>query len=104
MTTPIADNEPLVAIAPGVTPQEEGEIPGTFDLTLTQPAPAGGLVVDYEVERTATPGDDDEPLTGNILIPAGANRGTIEVATFDDVFIDPDETVIFWRKGRKPSN
>ncbi|MCU0546193.1 MAG: Ig-like domain-containing protein [Oscillatoriaceae cyanobacterium Prado104] len=89
----IVDNEPLVSIAAGNTPAEEGEVPGTFVVSLDRAAPAGGLVVEYAVGGTATSGDDYEALTGTVLIPQGQSTATIQLDTFDDAFIDPNETV-----------
>lgn len=56
-TLTINDNEPEVSITAGTTPNESGTT-GTFNINLTQPAPSGGLSVEYNITGTAIRGDD----------------------------------------------
>ena len=90
-------NGPSVSIAPGsVTPTESGTVAGSFVVTLSQPAPSGGLTVQYIVENrkdAATAGLDYQPLSGSVAIAPGETTATIEVTPIDDGETDPIETV-----------
>ncbi|GET43910.1 FG-GAP-like repeat-containing protein [Microseira wollei] len=102
----IEDNLPTaVNIAAGATPSESGPVNGTFTITLTKPAPVGGLTVNYSVatgENAATPTTDYQLVAGSNIsavsntsftIAAGATTATLNVAPVDDNAIDPNETV-----------
>ncbi|MFB2976907.1 FG-GAP-like repeat-containing protein [Microseira sp. BLCC-F43] len=102
----IEDNLPTaVNIAAGANPSESGPANGTFTITLTQPAPIGGLTVNYSVatgEKAATPTTDYQIVAGSNIsavtntsftISAGATTATLNVAPVDDNAIDPNETV-----------
>ncbi|MBW4662233.1 MAG: VCBS repeat-containing protein [Drouetiella hepatica Uher 2000/2452] len=88
---------PRVSIAPGTTPSEAGTttpITGRFLLTLSDPAPAGGITVTYSVGGSATAGSDYTALTGSITVAAGATSAAINVAPLLDNVVDPSETVV----------
>ncbi|HBE50835.1 MAG TPA: hypothetical protein DDW76_19180, partial [Cyanobacteria bacterium UBA11369] len=103
----IADNDPfnIVSISPGNNPNETGPTNGSFNITLTSPAPAGGLTVNYSLttgNNAATPGTDYQLVAGNNLtavtatsftIAAGATTATLNVAPVTDNAIEPNETV-----------
>lgn len=90
-------NSPTVSLAADYSsiPSEDGAV-GAFIVTLSQPAPAGGLTIDYTVESTesaATAGVDYQPLSGQVAIAAGETTAKIEVVPIDDQVYDPNETV-----------
>ncbi|MBD0362591.1 MAG: VCBS repeat-containing protein, partial [Coleofasciculus sp. C3-bin4] len=85
---------PVVSITPGTAPSESGPTRGTFLLTLSEAAPAGGLTVSYTVGGTATPGTDYTRLLGSVTFAAGDTEATIEVVPLPDTRVDPSETVI----------
>lgn len=103
----IADNDPfnIVSISPGNNPNETGPTNGSFNITLTSPAPAGGLTVNYSLatgNNAATPGTDYQLVAGNNLtavtatsftIAAGATTATLNVAPVTDNAIETNETV-----------
>ncbi|MBD1907163.1 calcium-binding protein [Trichocoleus sp. FACHB-832] len=87
---------PIVAIASGTNPRETGSTIGKFLLTLSEPAPDGGLTINYTVATdltAATPGVDYTALTGSITIAAGATTAFIDIVPLDDASLDPGETV-----------
>ena len=85
---------PIVSITPGTAPSESGPTTrGTFLLTLSEAAPAGGLTVSYTVGGTATPGTDYTRLSGSVTFAAESTQATIEVVPIPDNRLDPSETV-----------
>jgi hypothetical protein len=105
VTPPVIPNLPTlptITIAPGTNPSERGTIDGTFLVTLDNPAPAGGLTINYSVAGTATRttdytiarGDKIANLTTNsFTIAAGETKATLNVTPVDDGVKDPGETV-----------
>ncbi len=86
---------PVVSITPGTTPSESGPTTtGTFLLTLSEAAPAGGLTVSYTVGGTASRDTDYTALPGSITVAEGQRSATIEVVPLPDNRVDPSETVI----------
>ncbi|WP_254564047.1 SBBP repeat-containing protein [Oscillatoria sp. HE19RPO] len=91
VTANIADNDwPTIGIAPGISPQEQGPKTGTFNLTLSDPAPVEGIRVSYSFRGNATSGIDYNTLSGSVFIPAGATSANINIVPVDD-FIDEDD-------------
>lgn len=70
----------------------EGTTPATFAVTLS--APAGQEVrVDWTTrDGTAVAPGDYSQVSGQVVIPAGATTGTVEVAVNGDRDVEPDET------------
>ena len=66
---------------------------------LSPPAPSGGITIYYSVDNKsgdqppATPGDDYQPLSGELSVPAGASKAYIPVTIIDDSVEDSGETV-----------
>ena len=85
---------PIVSITPGTTPSESGPTRGNFVITLSEPAPVGGLTVSYTVGGTASRGSDYTALPGSITVAEGQRSATIEVVPLPDNRVDPSETVI----------
>ncbi|MFN5857624.1 MAG: FG-GAP-like repeat-containing protein, partial [Pseudanabaenaceae cyanobacterium] len=94
---------PRVSIAAGTNPVE-GNTNGTFTITLDQPAPVGGLTVNFSLAGTATNGTDytlSQSVSTNITavtgssftIAAGVTTATLAVVVPNDFIADPNETV-----------
>jgi hypothetical protein len=68
-----------------------------FQITADQP-PLVDTTVQYQATGTAQPGVDIEPLTGTVLLPAGATTATVPLLTLntDVVFIPTDMIVAHW--------
>ncbi|MET0392940.1 MAG: choice-of-anchor J domain-containing protein [Chitinophagaceae bacterium] len=87
------DAAPVVSVAAGVNAAEPATN-GTFTLTLSGPAPAGGTTVSYTLGGTATLNTDyTDPQSGSILIPAGGTSGTITLNVTDDAVFESAETI-----------
>jgi Domain of unknown function (DUF4347)/FG-GAP-like repeat len=94
---------PKVTVAAGIAPVE-GSTSGSFIVTLDQPAPVGGLVVNYSFAGTATVDSDysfNQAASSNItaitagsfVIAAGATTATLSVTAPGDGTADPNETI-----------
>ncbi|MCK6624302.1 MAG: hypothetical protein L6R45_03910 [Anaerolineae bacterium] len=111
-TTPAANDPtctpldlPAVSIAAGTSPSETGPTNGSFTISLDNPAPVGGLTVNYNLTgSTATlstdyslaAGTNISSLTGSsFTIAAGQSSGVITVVPVDDQVDDDGETVQF---------
>lgn len=67
---------------------------GTFVIALTDPAPAGGVTVNYTLSGSATAGADySDPQNGTLTIPQGGTTGTIALNVIDDNISEPTETI-----------
>ena len=67
---------------------------GTYRVPVhLSPAPPSGIAVSYTVFGTATSGDDYQPLSGTLSVPAGAAKVSIPVAIIDDSVEDSGEWV-----------
>jgi large repetitive protein len=86
------ENAPTVAITPD-TPAAEPNTTGTFNLTLSQPAPDGGITVNYTIGGSATNGTDYTTLSGSVTFAAGTNTTTVDVVPIDDTVFEGNETV-----------
>ena len=60
---------------------------------LNGDSPSYPVIINYEVEGTAKPGEDYEPLSGQLSLEEGSNA-TIRIVTFDDNTLEGDETLI----------
>lgn len=109
-TTPAANDPtctpldlPAVSIAAGTAPSETGPTNGSFTISLDNPAPVGGLTINYNLTgSTATlstdyslaAGTNISSLTGSsFTIAAGQSSGVITVVPVDDQVDDDGETV-----------
>jgi hypothetical protein len=88
----------------------------TFTVSLSQPAPAGGVRFDIATQDgTATTATNDYSARGltNQSIPAGAQTYAFDVSVNGDSTIEPTETFLVnirqrfrrepWRRGRRPA-
>lgn len=92
-TARIADNEPLVSIIAVDPIAGEANNPGRYLIRRTGPT-TGPLTVSYTVGGTAQAGSDYQPLSGTIIIPAGALTADLDLAVLQDSLGEGDETVI----------
>ena len=67
----------------------------TFTVSLSSPAPAGGIGVNYATSSdSATSGVDFTAASGALTIPQGANSATIPVSVFGDTLLEINETFL----------
>lgn len=90
----IADDDvPTVSIAPGNNAAEPATN-GTFNIILSDPAPAGGVTVNYSLAGSATLNADySDPQSGTMTIPAGSTTGFITLNTIDDAVYEGTEAI-----------
>ncbi len=86
-------NDPSLSVAAGNNAAEPST-PGSFSLSLSKAAPAGGLTVAYTLSGTATNGTDYTTLPGIVTFAAGATTATVTVAPIADTLVEGNETVI----------
>ena len=68
---------------------------GTFNISLSNPAPVGGVTITYTLGGTAILNTDySDPQSGSITITQGNNSGTITLNVIDDPFVEPTKTII----------
>ncbi|WP_044169973.1 FG-GAP-like repeat-containing protein, partial [Kamptonema formosum] len=89
------ENAPTASVTAGTPASEAGTtaVPGTFTVTLSDPAPDAGLTVNYTLGGTATEGADYDTLSGSVTFAAGETTATIVVTPILDNVVDPNETV-----------
>ena len=88
------DDVPTVSVAPGINAGEPS-IQGTFIITLSNAAPAGGVTVIYTLSGSAGLNSDyTNAQNGSIVIPAGSTTGTIFINANDDAIYEGTETII----------
>ena len=86
-----ATGTPLLSIADASG--DEGAGPLTFTITLTQPAPAGGISVDWSTaDGTATAGSDYVAASGTATLAEGQTSAVITIVLIDDDLTESDET------------
>ncbi|MFB2893915.1 SBBP repeat-containing protein [Aerosakkonemataceae cyanobacterium BLCC-F50] len=66
---------PTITIASDITSRERGSTDGTFVITLDNPAPAGGLTINYSIAGTAS-------LTTNYNLAASSNITNLTATSF----------------------
>jgi hypothetical protein len=88
------DVTPTVSVAAGIAAAEPATN-GTFNITLSTAAPAGGVTVNYSLTGTATLATDyTDPQSGSITIAQGNLSGIVNVNVTDDPDVEPGETII----------
>ncbi|MBC7947826.1 MAG: HYR domain-containing protein [Chitinophagaceae bacterium] len=84
------------SVAPGTTAAEPNT-DGTFNVTLSNVAPTGGVTVTYtltDVPGGATLGVDyTNPQAGTIVIPEGSTTGVVDIDVIDDGLFEGTETI-----------
>jgi hypothetical protein len=90
-----SEDLPTVIIVGGSNTSRGGG--SLFQILADQP-PLVDTTVQYQATGTAQPGVDIEPLTGTVLLPAGATSATVPLLTLntDVVFIPTDMIVAHW--------
>ncbi|MGB3534156.1 MAG: DUF4347 domain-containing protein [Microcoleaceae cyanobacterium] len=98
-TLTINDNEPEVSLTAGTAANENGTT-GTFNINLTQPAPIGGLAVEYNIAGNAIRNTDytielngAEVGLNSFVIPAGLTNTTLDIIPIPDELIEGIETL-----------
>lgn len=81
------------SIAAGANPAEPSTN-SNFTVTLSSPAPAGGITVNYTLSGTATQGTDYQNTTGSVFIAEGVSTANIDIIIIDDAIVDLAETII----------
>lgn len=80
---------PNVSVAAGSNAAEPSAN-GSFQVSLSSPAPAGGVTISYTLGGTATINTDySDPQNGSLFITEGASAGTITITTVDDAIAEP---------------
>lgn len=70
----------------------EGTTPATFAVTLSAPA-SQDVRVDWTTrDGTAIAPTDYNPVSGQLVIPAGQTSGRVDIAVNGDLEVEPDET------------
>lgn len=83
-----------VTAAVGLVPAEPASN-GTFVLTLSSPAPSGGVTITYTLSGTAIAGVDYTDVNaGTLTIPELSTSGTINIAVIDDLLAEGNETIL----------
>ena len=85
--------KPIAKIVLDANVSEGSELTGGFTILLSNPAPAGGLLINYLVSGTAAPNSDYRALSGGITIAAGKTRVNLPVIAIDDDIMETDETI-----------
>jgi hypothetical protein len=91
----------LCSIAPALTAAAaagnnaaEPSTNGNFTITLSAPAPAGGVTVNYTLSGTAIAGTDySNSSSGSILIPEGSSSGIVTINTSNDNVVEPQKNI-----------
>lgn len=81
-----------VSIAAGNAAAEPATA-GTFTVTSSTPAPAGGITVTYALSGIANQTDYTNPQNGTVVIPEGANNATITLPVTDDAVVEGTEFI-----------
>ena len=81
------------SISGGANPAEPSTN-SNFTVTLSSPAPVGGITVNYTLSGTATQGTDYQNTTGSVFIAEGISTGNIAITIIDDAIVDLAETII----------
>lgn len=84
--------ETTASVAAGVNAAEPSTN-GTFAVTLSSPAPVGGITVTYTLSGSASNTDYSDALAGSITIAEGASSGTITLVPNDDPDFEGTETI-----------
>ena len=87
------DDTPVVSVSvPDPVASEAGPESGVFLITRTG-STAAALKVYYGLSGSALHGTDYVPLSGEVIIPAGATSAPVVVTPYDDDIAEPAETV-----------
>ena len=88
------DDVSTVAVTAGSNAGEPST-QGSFNITLSDPAPVGSVIINYTLSGTAILNTDySVPQSGSISIPAGSLTGSILINTKDDQVFEGIETIV----------
>lgn len=82
----------ITAVENGREPNGDDVQNGSFEISIQRTATVD-TVISYNVEGTATNGEDYETLSGVVIIPAGELSATVSVVPIDDDLDEGAETV-----------
>jgi hypothetical protein len=92
------DAPPRISVSgPGRVPEgDSGTTEFPFEVSLSRPAPAGGVQVDFEAAEmprgvTAEKGSDFQPKSGRLTIAPGLQEKTVRVLVSGDTAFEPNE-------------
>lgn len=71
---------------------EQGNQAGYFTISRSG-STSGSLTVNLAISGTATPGADYLPIDNTVVIPDGSSSADVELIPFDDLILEPTETV-----------
>ena len=98
VTVQITDNDtPSVTIVSAQAASEESLVVGQFNLALSDPAPVGGVTVNYSVDQGNSTAEttDYQPLSGTVFVAAGETGATVNLIPTQDLITEtPPETVV----------
>ena len=99
----ISDDDVLAQVSVSATDAAEPSANGMFTIVLSEPAPDGGLTVNYSVSEssTASASVDYEALGSSVRVPAAGLSVDIPVLVLDDDIAEFAETVIIEIQGGK---
>lgn len=88
-----ANPAPVASVSPGANAAEPS-VNGSFLVSLSGAAPAGGVTISYTLGGTAIVNTDyTDPQNGSLLIPEGAVSGSIAITVLDDAITEPLKTI-----------
>ncbi|MFM7578712.1 MAG: Calx-beta domain-containing protein, partial [Microcystaceae cyanobacterium] len=91
---PLPTTIPSVSIVWVSDTNEGSQLPGVFQLLLSQPAPNEGLTINYQVTGTATVNNDYAELSGIVNIEAGQTSVFLNIPVINDWTKENAETVV----------
>ena len=88
------DAAPTVSVTTG-TAASEPATDGNFTITLSAPAPAGGVTINYTLAGQATLNSDyTDAQSGTVTISAGATAVNVVLKPSDDALVEGSETIV----------
>ena len=85
---------PTVTVTADRTPITEGET-ASFTVSVSTPAPVGGLVVEVALSEEGGGGFTDSlPETRTVTVPPGQQTVSVRVPTIDDAVDEPDGAIV----------
>lgn len=87
----VGDVTAAVAVSDAV--HEDSDRTGAFTVTLSHPAPPGGLVVSLGYDGSASPGNDYQLPHLSVTVPAGQVSVAIPITIIDDLVPEEAETI-----------
>jgi hypothetical protein len=90
---------PTAGIAVTDPVNEDSDQSGAFTVTLSSPAPVGGVTVSYAVSGSATPGNDFNALSGTVFIAESTTSALLNVSLIADSLPEEAEDIVVTLQG-----